>query len=183
MISYLEESVKGVQKMKIIKALIKRQGIWFFTSVIFLLVVFGTAEAGVKTIWPDKFIPVINDQNSNTAPGWSGSGLPDSPSSPVVFYANVKLPVGAKIKGMRYFHRSLGSNPGTSVNLVSVKFGQYPGIIYSAESFDGSDTIIPVDGVYIAPAERYVRSGRRYFVIIGSKNQASTVWGIKVFYQ
>jgi hypothetical protein len=143
----------------------------------------GTAEAGVKTIWPDKFIPVVNNQNSNASPGWAGSGFPDSPHSGVDFYANVKLPVGAKITGMRYFHRSLGSNPGTDVYLFSVKFGQNPGMIYSASSNDGSDTIIPVEGTFIPPADRYVRPGFRYFLRIWSNNLESTVWGIKVFYK
>jgi hypothetical protein len=182
MIYYHEGSVKGVEKMKIIRALIKRQGLWFFTSVMFLLMISVAAEAGVKTIWPDKFIPVQNNQNSNVAPGWAGSGYP-SPGTSVIFYANVKLPVGARITGMRYFHRSLGSNPGTYVYLFSVKFGQLPGIIYVAESNDGSDTIIPVDGTFIPPADRYVRPRFRYFVTIGSNNLESTVWGIKVFYQ
>jgi hypothetical protein len=178
------ESAKGVQVMKIIKKLTKRWGLWCATSMIFFMMLAGTAEAGVKTIWPDKFIPVINNQNSNAAPGWAGSASDSlSPDFPVVFYANVKLPVGARITGMRYFHRGLGPNPGTNVQFLSAKFGQFPGIIMAADSKDGSDTILPVKGTFIPAADRYVRPGLRYLLIIGSNNEDSTVWGVKVFYQ
>ena len=180
MISPCGGSAKGVLKMIIIKLLTKRWGLWCLTPVMLLLMITGTSEAGVKTIWPDKFKPVMNNQNSNKAPGWAGSALPGAGAE---FYAKVKLPVGAKITGMRYYHRSLGSDPGTNVNLFSAKFGQFPDIIMAAGSKDGNDTIIPVTGEFIPASDRYVRPGLRYFVLIGSNNQESTVWGIKVFYK
>jgi hypothetical protein len=149
-----------------------------------LLMISGTADAGVKTIWPDKLKPMANNQNSNKAPGWAGSALPtSSPGSYVEFYANVNLPVGTKITGMRYFHRGLGSDPLTMVRLYRVKFGRFPDVIIGAESKDGNDTIIPVDGTLDPSTDRYVRRGFRYFLYIVSNNSDSTMWGVKVFYQ
>jgi hypothetical protein len=137
-------------------------------------------EAGVKRIWPDKFIPLNNTQNSVQFPFMASSNSTEA----VVFYADLKLPVGAEIKKLVYFHGG-DITAGTSVSLHRQKLGKDTSpVLMLALSFDDSDQIIKVANLPPDPsADLVVRKGYRYFLSIISLNVSSDIYGIKVSYR
>jgi hypothetical protein len=139
-----------------------------------------STEAGVKKIWPDKFIPLNNSQNSVQLPFKVSSNTGGS----AAFYVDLKLPVGAKIKKLVYYHWG-ALTAGTSVSLHRQKLGKdtSPGLML-ALSDDHSYQIVKVTNLPPDPAaDLVVRKGYRYFLAIISLNSESEIHGIRVSYK
>jgi hypothetical protein len=139
-----------------------------------------STEAGVKKIWPYKFIPLNNIQNSVQLPFKVSSNT----SGSVAFYADLKLPVGAKIKKLVYYHWG-ALTAGTQVTLHRQKLGKDTSShLMLALSDDHSYQIVKVANLPPDPAaDLVVRKGYRYFLAIISLNSESEIHGIRVSYK
>jgi hypothetical protein len=145
-----------------------------------IMIVSHPAEAGVKKIWPDKFIPLNNHQNSQQ----SLVSVYSNSSDPVAFYADLKLPVGSEIKKLVYFHYGTGA-AGTSVALHRQKLGKdtSPALML-AFSFDNTNQIVKLTNIPTDPAaDLVVRKGYRYFLAIVSLNEDSEILGVRISYR
>ena len=165
--------------MKVSRKPLKKLRVILLLAVGVLLVPHPT-EAGVKKIWPDKFIPLNNVQNSMHFPFKVSS----SSLNPVAFYADLKLPVDAEIKKIVYFHWGAGT-AGTSVSLHRQKLGKDTSpVLMVALTLDNNSEIIKVTNIPPDPAaDLVVRKGYRYFLSIISLNGESEIYGIKVSYR
>jgi len=101
------------------------------------------------------------------------------------FYAPLKLPVGATITGLRYWH-SAGAGGRTEV--VVAYADETHGYTGEVRIIGGLSTAVtppfaPVEVLGGAPeADTVVRKGRKYVVIL-STNPDSFLWGATVTYQ
>jgi len=150
--------------------------IWLFLVLLSLPMMPGLGEAGSITIWPDQLQPT----------GVYGPAIYQSieevfGSAAVVFYAPVKLPVGATITSVTYYHLGYGSPANTNVSLFRVKFGQTSEMLAYGSSTDASGSITEVP-VSITGAAT-VQGGYRYGVTAASFNSDSAIRGIKIKYR
>jgi hypothetical protein len=149
---------------------------WWIPIVLIIvaLMVPTIAEAaGVIKIWPDQLIPT----DPNTGDYWQSVHNAGNGS----FHASLKLPVGARITKITYYHLGTSSEASTSLNIYSIKMGAYAQPVGSGSSTDSTETNIPVEVVLFG--DGIIRAGYRYYITVYSANADSYFLGVKINYQ
>ena len=129
--------------------------------------------AGSIKIWPDQLIPT----DPNTGDYWqsvhnAGNGN---------FHAPLKLPIGARITKVTYYHLGRSSEASTFLNVYSIKMGAYAQPVGSGSSTDSTETNIPVEVVLFG--DGIIKAGYRYYITVYSANEDSYFGGVKINYQ
>lgn len=150
-------------------------------SVVFVVAFCAAgAQAAVKSIWPGSLVPA----------GTDGLRFPEfvsaTDSSAAFFFTELKLPVGAKINKLVYFHKCSFMGR-TAVTLSRVKLGNVEDILMQASETDTSGGIreVSVDqpaGQHTA-ADLVIASGYKYLLKVSSDSNEALVLGIKIYYR
>lgn len=153
-----------------------------------LAVVPCAAHAAVKTVVPERFVPILATESAAINPLAITSGGALS----AAFTAPVKLPVGAKVTKLQYYHWGNGVG-STSVILYRTKIGQpfnpiTDGTLLRVTSAAVAPVSSPpqiVSTIFPANAESdlIVRPGYRYFLVASCSNNGNWINGVKVFYK
>jgi hypothetical protein len=130
------------------------------------------AEAKSITIWPDQLKPA-NPNNDY----WQDVSIVRGGS----FYAPLKLPLGARITKITYYHLGMGSEAYTSLMILCTKMGDYPDPLGSESSTDTTEKVVAVEVVLSSGA--IIRAGYRYYVFVESLNYDSHFMGVKITYR
>jgi len=156
-----------------------------FTVSAFLLP--QASQAGVEVVRPEMFRPLNPVQSVLITPAYIASGS----ESGAQLTAPLKLPVGATIRKMVFYHWSMAIGGTTSVALVRTKIGA---------SFDNADSILlvavaqneinfpsqpPLMIENLTPnpaADLTVRKGYRYFLLANCSSITQAISGVKVSY-
>jgi hypothetical protein len=163
----------------------RRQITWCLVLVLILLLAAPPgALAAKKTIKPLQFKLLTNPASQVYWQTPVSIGA-DATSVSTGFIAPLKLPVGAKITGLKYWHT--GNAPGTICS-----------IYYADESTDWNNEVlviqadsdattppfspVEVDGTLQAGVDNVVRKGRKYMVTLMAWSN-SFVWGVEVTYK
>lgn len=158
---------------------------WFVTCALAAAALLGApaaAPAGVKVLWPEAFklgavIPNGSPERSFEAIGDRGSG------GRSVYYARVRLPAGARIRGIEYLHFGTQLESQTTVKLIETHYG-FPGkegtVLFSAtrsmEDLRTGEDLVPDTGSFPR-----VRTSRRYWLKV--ETSLAYVKGVKVFFR
>lgn len=146
----------------------------------------SAAATKAVVITPEKMIPVNRTQDHQQIAAWVGAMGP----TPVVFWAPLKLPLGAKITGLVYYHWSDGAEM-TSAVVTRAKVGAsysaadviYSNLSTAAASLFGPPVVMTTTTPDNPSSDTVVRPGYRYFVFAGSGAVNAIVGGVKVLYQ
>lgn len=154
-------------------------------ATILVVSVPSLASAATLKIFASTLRPYVNNQNSIQIPG-AYSALPDSgdpEETRMGFFGALSIPVGSRIKGLRYYHKGLTPPVGTTVELYRRRIDLEAEKIAAADSQDATGAIVRVDGAFVLGADPVVRKGYVYSVVVFSRNNQSRVYGVEVDYQ
>lgn len=144
------------------------------------------AAVSVLTIPPEKMTPV----NSHLAQMRVTAYVSSLGATAATFWAPVKLPLGARIKGLVYYHWGDGTNP-SSVWVTRAKIGSplsAADIIFANTSTAAASASDPPVTLTMltknSPAsDTLVRPGYRYFIFVSTATSGAKVAGVKILYQ
>jgi len=144
------------------------------------------AALSKAVIRPEKLTPVNRQVSQGLTPVYVGS----LGATPATFWAPLKLPLGARIKGLVYYHWGDGTH-FTNVMVTRAKVGQPLSaadiIFYNQSNASVSLASPPVTMTMMTKnnpsSDTLVRPGYRYFIFVTSEESHSLVGGVKVLYQ
>ena len=147
-------------------------------TVAFMMLAVAQAGAASIKIWPYQLTPQ-RPWEGGSSEGYYQNHFEVRNG---IFFTPLKLPVGAKITKVTYYHRGY-SGGATGVYIYRVKMG--PGMetqdVATGGSQDSTGEIIPVD-LDLSWGDPIIRSGYQYYVHVESNNNLGFILGIQINY-
>ncbi len=142
-------------------------------ALLLVVSIVAVSSAGSKIIEPEQFTVYANNTYPYFLDPEALYANSDSTGG-VLFYSNVKLPVGKTIKRLILYYYGYSyfgsSSPHAYATLIRRKIGVFPEYIASEDSTDEVIEITPVVSPLVSPLYKKIKKGYKYWVVVYSKN-------------